>query len=97
MASSPLSVMMKIAMGVGASKGLTYSLAWMCGLQVGGVLLLIGSMARLRSAFRAKCQRRSPGASTGGSRPVWRLRPRPAVGDDPILWREMYTTTSMAS
>ena len=27
-----------------------------------------------------------------GQRPVWRFRPRPPVGDDPILWREMYTT-----
>ncbi len=94
-ASSPMSVMMKIAMGVGASKGLTYALAWMCGLQVaGGVLLLIGSMARLRSTFRAQATGDVQERQRARRRLVWRLRPRPAVGDDPILWREMYTTTS---
>ena len=94
-ASSPLSLMMKVAMGVGASKGLTYALAWMCGLQVvSGVLLLIGSMARLRSAFRAHAGGDVRERERARKRPVWRLRPRPAVGDDPILWREMYTTSA---
>ncbi len=93
-ASSPLSVAMKVALGVGASQGLTYALAWMCGLQVAsGVLLLIVSVARLRSAFRAQVSGDVRERKRARKRPVWRFRPRPAVGDDPILWREMYTTT----
>jgi ABC-type transport system involved in multi-copper enzyme maturation permease subunit len=94
-ASSPLSLLMKVAMGVGASKGLTYAIAWMSGLQTAsGVLLLIGSIARLRSAFRAQASVEIRERERARRLPVWRLRPRPAVGDDPILWREMYTTTA---
>jgi hypothetical protein len=93
MASSPLGVAMKLAMGVGASQGLIDTVAWMGGLQVaGGVLILAGSMAGLRRAYRANVSGERRALSLARRRPVWRLRPRPAVGDDPILWREMYTT-----
>jgi ABC-2 family transporter protein len=92
-ASSPFGVMMKLAMGVGASAGLIYAVEWMSGLQmVGGVLLLVGSMIRLRPAYRANVSDETRARSLVGKGPVWRLRPRPAVGDDPILWREMYTS-----
>ena len=92
LASSPLGLAMKLAMGVGASQGLIDAVAWMGGLQIGGgVLLLAGSMARLRPAYRAQMSGEQRALRLARRRPVWRFRPRPAVGDDPILWREMYT------
>ena len=93
LASSPFSVAMKLAMGVGASSGLIYAVEWMCGLQlVGGVLFLVGSMVRLRSAYRANVSDETRVRRLSRKGPVWRLRARPAVGDDPILWKEMYTS-----
>jgi ABC-type transport system involved in multi-copper enzyme maturation permease subunit len=79
--------------GLRMSRTFVVALAEMSGLQLaGGALLVLASIVRLRAAYRA---------STGGdgllgirkrARPAWRLRPRPPVGDDPILWREMYTS-----
>jgi hypothetical protein len=93
LASSPFGLAMKLVMGVGASQGLIDAVAWMGGLQIGGgVLLLAGSTARLRPAYRAQVSGEQRALRLARRRPVWRLRPRPAVGDDPILWREMYTT-----
>jgi hypothetical protein len=92
MASSPLGLAMKLVMGIGASRGLIDAVAWMGGLQVGGtVLFLVGSMARLRFAYRANVSGEGRARGRVRLRPVWRFRPRPAVGDDPILWREMHT------
>jgi hypothetical protein len=94
-ASSPFSVAMKIAMGVGASIGLVDAVAWMGGLQLtGGTLLLIASVLRLRAVFRAHKSAEVRQLSRAARGPVWRFRRRPPVGDDPILWREMYTTRS---
>jgi ABC-2 family transporter len=93
LASSPFSILMKLTMGIGASRGLIDAVAWMGGLQlVGGILLLIGSMVRLRSAYRAHVSDETRAWSLARKGPVWRLRARPAVGDDPILWKEMYTS-----
>jgi hypothetical protein len=65
----------------------------MSGLQVaGGALLVIASIASLRSAYRLNVSGDSQGLVARLTRPGWRLRPRPPVGDDPILWREMTTS-----
>jgi hypothetical protein len=91
-ASSPLGVGLKLAMGIGASRGLIDAVAWMAELQLlGGTILLVGCVWRLRSAYRANVSDETRARSLARKGPVWRLRPRPAVGDDPILWREMYT------
>ena len=93
MASSPLGVGMKLAMGVGASSGLLDSVAWMCGLQLSGaILLLAGSILRLRSAYRANVSGEIRAWNRAQSRLVKRFWSRPEVGDDPILWRERYTS-----
>jgi hypothetical protein len=65
----------------------------MSGLQVaGGALLVIASIAGLRSAYRLSVSGDGQGLVGRLTRPGWRLRPRPTVGDDPILWREMTTS-----
>jgi hypothetical protein len=93
MASSPLGLAMKIGGGATPSGGLLDAVAWMSGLQVaGGALLAIVSIARLRSAYRLHVSGDSQGLVARLTRPGWRLRPRPPVGDDPILWREMTTS-----
>jgi ABC-type Na+ efflux pump permease subunit len=90
--SSPMGLVMSLAGGAGA-RALFRSVAWMIGLQAaGGVVLVIWAIARLRSAYRVNLGGDGTRLERLGQRPVWRFRPRPAVGDDPILWREMYTT-----
>ena len=93
MASSPFGLAMKIGGGATPSGGLLDAVAWMSGLQVaGGALLVIASIAGLRSAYRLNVSGDSQGLVARLTRPGWRLRPRPPVGDDPILWREMTTS-----
>jgi ABC-type Na+ efflux pump permease subunit len=90
LASSPLSVMFKIGGGVTASSGLVDAVAWMSGLQLaGGTALVIWAAARLRSAYRRNVSGDSRSVLARLTRPGWRWRPKPPVGDDPILWREM--------
>ena len=94
LASSPAGLLMKLP-SLYAGKGLIDSLAWMCGLQVAGAAIcLIGAIVRLRSAYRAAASGEVRGALQHLIHTSWRLRPRPPVGDDPILWREMYTNRS---
>jgi len=91
--SSPLGLMFKIAAGVTPSSGLTDAVAWMSGLQVaGGALLVIWAIARLRSAYRLSVSGDSQSLAARLTRPGWRWRPKPPVGDDPILWREMHVS-----
>jgi ABC-type transport system involved in multi-copper enzyme maturation permease subunit len=93
MASSPFELAFKIGGGATPSGGLLRAVAWMSGLQVaGGALLVIVSIAGLRSAYRRNVSGDSRGLVARLTRPGWRLRPRPPVGDDPILWREMTTS-----
>jgi hypothetical protein len=81
--------------GMPSAHVLVYTLTWMGGLQVAaGSLLLIGAIARLRSAYRVNLGGDGFALGARRSRPFWRFRPRPAVSDDPILWREMYTARS---
>jgi ABC-type Na+ efflux pump permease subunit len=92
LASSPAGVLFKIGGGVRPSSGLTEVVAWMCGLQIaGGTVLVIWAIARLRWAFRLNVSGDSQSVAARLTRPGWRWRPKPAVGDDPILWREMHT------
>jgi hypothetical protein len=93
MASSPFGLAMKIRSGAAPSGGLLDAVAWMSGLQVaGGAVLLIVSIAGLRWAYRLSVSGEGQGLVARLTRPGWRLRPRPPVGDDPILWREMTTS-----
>jgi hypothetical protein len=65
----------------------------MCGLQVAGAaVLILGAIVRLRPAFRVNFGGDGGPLARRLSRPAWRFRPRPPVGDDPILWREMHTS-----
>jgi ABC-type Na+ efflux pump permease subunit len=92
LASTPQGLMLAIAGGVRPSSGLLREVAWMCALQVaGGALLAISAIARLQSAYRRNVSGDSQSLAARLARPGWRLRPKPAVGDDPILWREMQT------
>ncbi len=64
----------------------------MCGLEIaGGTLLVIWAIARLRWAYRVNVSGNSQSVAARLTRPGWRWRPKPPVGDDPILWREMHT------
>ena len=90
LSSSPMGLMFKIGGGVTPSSGLLDAVAWMSGLQVaGGALLIVWTIARLRSAYRRNVSGDSQSLAARLTRPGWRWRPKPAVGDDPILWREM--------
>ncbi len=65
----------------------------MSGLQLcAGVVFLLVAIARLRQAYRTNVGGDGGRLARRLDRPAWRLRPRPPVGDDPILWREMYTS-----
>ena len=90
LASSPLGLIFKIGGGVTPSSGLVEAVAWMSGLQIaGGALLVIFAIARLRSAYRRNVSGDTQSLAARLTRPGWRWRPKPPVGDDPILWREM--------
>jgi ABC-type Na+ efflux pump permease subunit len=93
MTSSPVGLLAKIGGGVRPSGGLVEAVAWMSGLQVvAGTLLVVLAIARLRSAYRHNVGGESKGFLRQLVRPGWRWRPKPPVGDDPILWREMNTS-----
>ena len=66
------------------------AVAWMSGLQVAaGVLLIVLAIVRLRPAYRRSFGGRQPERGRA-AHPSWlALAPKPPVGDDPILWREM--------
>jgi ABC-type Na+ efflux pump permease subunit len=93
LASSPAGLAMKIGGGVRPGSGLIEAVAWMGGLQLaGGSVLVIWAIARLRWAYRLNVSGDSQSLVARLTRPGWRWRPKPAVGDDPILWREMQTS-----
>ena len=52
-------------------------------------LLVVWTIAILRSAYRLNVSGDSQSLAARLTRPGWRWRPKPPVGDDPILWREM--------
>jgi hypothetical protein len=96
LASSPVSLLLKFAGGGLAGPGAVIdAVAWMSGLQLAAsVVLLAGSIARLRAAYRVNLGGDGLALGARRDRPYWRLFPRPPVGDDPILWREMHTSRS---
>jgi ABC-type Na+ efflux pump permease subunit len=93
LASGPLNLLLKMGGGVDLSSGLIDAIAWMSGLQLSaGVLFLVWAIVRLRSAYRINVSDDSRGLVGRLIRPGWRLRAKPPVSDDPILWREMSTS-----
>ena len=91
--SSPISVAFYLATGVNSWVQLSYIVGRMIALQLLGVVFLtIAAIVRLRSAHRTIVSGDQRARGWPGRGPVWRFRRRPPVGDDPILWREMYTT-----
>ena len=89
--ANPFGLLLKFP-GMTASQALIDAIAWMCGLQfVGGLVFLLAAIVQLRSAFRAQVSDEARGIVRRFFFPPWRYRRRPAVGDDPILWRERYT------
>jgi ABC-type transport system involved in multi-copper enzyme maturation permease subunit len=93
LASSPVGLAIKLAPGgIPSWYLLLYSAGWMMGLQLAGsIFFLAAAILRLRRAYRRNVNGEPAGGRTR-HRLAWRFRPRPAVGDDPILWRERYTT-----
>jgi ABC-type Na+ efflux pump permease subunit len=93
--SSPVGLLMKFAAG-----GLPFatvldavvSMAWRQLLT--GTLFLLASILQLRSAYRVNTGGDGRGPAHALSRISWRMRPRPDVGDDPIVWREQHTRRS---
>jgi ABC-type Na+ efflux pump permease subunit len=93
--TSPMVLMSKVGGGATPSSGLLDAVAWMSGLQVGaGALLIIWTIARLRSAYRVNVSGDSETLAARLTRPGWRWWPKPPVGDDAILWREMNISRS---
>jgi ABC-type Na+ efflux pump permease subunit len=89
--SGPLSILLA-GSGLGASASLVHLVARMCGLQLAlGLACVTGAILQLRSAHRARAGGES--GDTVGQLGILarRRRSRPAVGDDPIFWRERYT------
>jgi ABC-type Na+ efflux pump permease subunit len=91
--SNPISLLPLFMGGGVTSSALHYRIGWMSGLQLaGGVVLLLAAIVRLRRSFRANAGGDGGPFSRPSVRPAWRFRPRPPVSDNPILWREMYTS-----
>lgn len=95
LASNPFGVMIGW-LRLRSASAFVDSIAWMIGLQVSaGLVFLLGAIVLLRPASRTL---------EGGEvrvifgkkrfRPVWhwRMWPKPPCGDDPMLWKEMYTS-----
>jgi ABC-type transport system involved in multi-copper enzyme maturation permease subunit len=91
LASSPMGVLLSIGRGRSA-QAFFDAVFWMIVLDVaGGVLMLASAVARLRAAERKRAggEGRTFGRLTARFR--WRLFGRPECGDNPVLWKEMYT------
>ena len=82
-----------LATGLNSSAQLSRIVGRMIALQLlGATFLTNAAIARLRSAHRTIVSGDQRAQARQAQRPVWRFRRRPPVGNDPILWREMYTT-----
>lgn len=95
-ASSPMTAGLDLVRGAPWSR-VRADLAWMAGLQVaGGAALLALAIGRLRPASRRLEER---GAAKQRRRmrrvPDFLQRRRPPCGDDPMLWKELYTGQPM--
>jgi hypothetical protein len=93
LSSNPITLLPLFIRGGVSLGALYFTIGWMSGLQVAaGVVLVLAAIARLRSAYRVSVGGDGRGLAGRFTLPVWRFRPRPPVGDDPIFWRERYTT-----
>ncbi len=93
LASNPLTLLPMFLRGGFSPGALYYTIGWMSGLQVAaGIVFVLAAIVRLRSAFRVSVGGDGHGLARMFTLPVWRFRPRPPVGDDPIFWRERYTS-----
>ena len=84
---------LQLATGLHSWPQLVYQVGRMIGFQlVGAVLFTVAAIVRLRPAHRALAGVDRQARRRERRRLVWRFRPRPPVGDDPIFWREKYTS-----
>ncbi|HZW29958.1 MAG TPA: ABC transporter permease subunit, partial [Isosphaeraceae bacterium] len=91
LASTPTGVLLEMGRS-GFGPTAFESVRWMIGLQVAaGLVMLAWAVARLRGANRAWAS--DDAGRLAGHRPGlrWRLIQRPACGDRPVLWKEIYT------
>ncbi len=89
--SGPVSIVLSVAGLLGGGGGLLDALARMIAWELGGgTLLLAWAIVRLRPASRAVYD--AEGRTLLRRMLRTRHRPRPPVGDDPILWNERYAT-----
>ena len=96
-ASSPISVAYHIATGLRSWDQLVYQIGRLIALQLAGATFFtVAAIIRLRPAHRALGGVDRKAERQARRRLVWRLRPRPSVGDDPIVWRERYTSRENA-
>ena len=92
LAPNPAALLPRFIGGPVSPRALYYTVGWMCGLQLAAALLLIlAAIARLRPAFRTNVGGAAGPLGRLLAWPAWRLRARPPVGDDPIVWKEMHT------
>src|SRR5262249_26786015 len=91
-ASSPVSLYLDI-MGTGAGPRAVFErLLWMIGLQIAyGACLIALAVARLRPTF-LKASVGQKGLPWAFWRRARRLLPRPACGDDALMWKERYVS-----
>jgi ABC-type transport system involved in multi-copper enzyme maturation permease subunit len=86
--SSPFTLITRSGSSNGAA--LIEALSWMMGLQLAyGALFVLLAVARLRPGFRKEGEGSRWFASARRGR---RLLPRPACGDDAMLWKERYVS-----
>jgi hypothetical protein len=91
--SGPMRALFSVATGLRSWEQLVRIVGEMIALQsLGTLCFTIGAIARLRPAYLALASGDRKALRSKGRRPVWRLRPRPPVSDDPIVWRELNTT-----
>jgi hypothetical protein len=92
LASSPAGVLLSLAGLLRAPGSVVNQVAWMMGLQAGAAALLL-----ILALFRFRWLRagRKPVRASWVARlreKRWRLWPRPECGENPVLWRELYTS-----
>ena len=94
LSSNPVSLLPRFIGGVNP-RALSSAVSWMCGLQLAaGAVFVAAAIFRLRRAYRTNVGGDGHGLMRRLALPAWRFRPRPPVGDDPIFWRERYTSRS---
>jgi hypothetical protein len=94
LASSPTGLLTS-QIGLNPSASLIKQLGWMIGLQIAvAPLLLLWAILRFRSVCR-RVEERSAGPAFWRRlrQSHWRLFRRPDVSDDPMLWKELHTSS----